>query len=92
MCIRDSYHGSHVLLKCEEVNEELIRMCALLAAYYSKGQLSSSVPVDYCPINQLKKVPGSKIGFVTMKKYKTIYIDPNQEQVQKILQTYKKPA
>lgn len=86
------YHGSHVLLKCEEVNEELIRMCALLAAYYSKGQLSSSVPVDYCPINQLKKVPGSKIGFVTMKKYKTIYIDPNQEQVQEILQTYKKPA
>ena len=84
------YHGSHVLLKCQEENEELIRMCAHLAAYYSKGQLSSSVPVDYCPIHQLKKVPGSKIGFVTMKNYKTIYIDPEQGQVIEWLKQYKK--
>ena len=32
------YHGSHVLIKTDELNEELIRMCANLAAYYSKGK------------------------------------------------------
>lgn len=65
-------------------------MCAQLAAYYSKGQQSSSVPVDYCPIHQLKKVPGSKIGFVTMKSYKTIYIDPETSTIQNYLKRYKK--
>ena len=82
------YHGSHVLLKTDSPNEKLIRICANLAAFFSKGKNSSSVPVDYCPISQIKKVPGSKIGFVTMKSYKTIYIDPNQEEIEKIIQEY----
>ncbi len=76
------YHGSHVLLKTDNVNEDYIRMCAQLAAYYSKGKDSSSVPVDYCPVSQLKKVPGSKVGFVTMKSYNTIYIDPDSNQIE----------
>ncbi len=76
------YHGSHVLLKSQEPSEDQIRMCASLAAYYSKGKQSSSVPVDYCPVSQLRKVPGSKIGFVTMKSYKTIYIDPDSQQIE----------
>ena len=84
------YHGSHVLLKTENINEELIRMCANLAAYHSKGKQSSSVPVDYCPISQIKKVPGSKIGFVTMKSYKTIYIDPDPVQIEQWIEQYKK--
>lgn len=75
------YHGSHVLLKSENFTEEQIRLCASLAAYYSKGKDSSSVPVDYCLVSQIKKVPGSKIGFVTMKSNKTIYIDPIEEQI-----------
>ena len=82
------YHGSHVLLKANEYNEENIRLCANLAAYFSKGKQSSSVPVDYCPISQIKKVPGSKIGFVTMKSYKSIYIDPDEEQIQSIIKAY----
>lgn len=75
------YHGSHVLLKSENFTEAQIRLCASLAAYYSKGKDSSSVPVDYCLVSQIKKVPGSKIGFVTMKSNKTIYIDPDEEQI-----------
>lgn len=82
------YHGSHVLLKCEEATEELIRMCAQLATYFSKGKMSSSVPVDYTRISQLKKVPGSKIGFVTMKTYKTIYIDPDPETIESWINRY----
>lgn len=83
------YHGSHVLLKSEEFNEENIRLCANLSAYFSKGKESSSVPVDYCTVSQLKKVPGSKIGFVTMKSYKTIYIDPEPEKIETIIKTYR---
>ncbi len=82
------YHGSHVLLKSSEVNEKLIRICAQLAAYFSKGKQSSSVPVDYTQISQLKKVPGSKMGLVTMKSYKTIYIDPDIEQIESWIKQY----
>ena len=83
------YHGSHVLLKSNEYSESQIRLCANLAAYYSKGKNSSSVPVDYCQASQLKKVPGSKIGFVTMKSHKTIYIDPDDNEILKIINKYK---
>ncbi|MGM9947471.1 Rqc2 family fibronectin-binding protein, partial [Floccifex sp.] len=79
------YHGSHVVLKSEQYNEENIRLCANLAAYFSKSKYSGSVPVDYCQVSQLKKVPGSKIGFVTMKSYKTIYIDPDIPQIEQII-------
>lgn len=82
------YHGSHVLLKSENFTEPQIRLCASLAAYYSKGKDSSSVPVDYCLISQIKKVPGSKIGFVTMKSNKTIYIDPNESEILQIIKQH----
>ena len=38
--------------------------------------MSSSVPVNYCLAKNLKKVKGAKAGFVTIRNYKTIYIDP----------------
>ena len=82
------YHGSHVLLKSDDFTETQIRLCAMLAAYYSKGKDSSSVPVDYCLISQIKKVPGSKIGFVTMKSNKTIYIDPDETYLLEIIKNH----
>ena len=82
------YHGSHVLLKSQDIAEGQIRLCANLAAYYSKGKESSSVPVDYCFISQIKKVPGSKIGFVTMNSNKTIYIDPDEETILNEIKKY----
>ncbi|MBR4470715.1 MAG: NFACT family protein [Erysipelotrichaceae bacterium] len=74
------YHGSHVVVDTDKPDEKLIRICANLAAYYSKGRYSSSVPVDYCLVRELKKVKGTKPGFVTFKNYKTIYIDPYEEK------------
>lgn len=76
------YHGSHVLLQSEEPSEEQIRFAARLAAWLSKGRDSSSVPVDYTPIHQLKKVPGAAPGFVIMKSNRTIYIDPEPETME----------
>ena len=70
------YHGAHVVVDNDKPSEETIRTCANIAAYYSKGRLSSSVPVDYCLAKDVKKVKGAKAGFVTFKNYHTIYIDP----------------
>ena len=70
------YHGSHVVVDTPEPSEKVIRTCANIAAYYSDGRLSSSVPVDYCLVKDVKKIKGHKPGFVTFKNYKTIYIDP----------------
>jgi len=75
--------GSHVLVRSSEAKlEELeIRAAANLAAYFSKGKDSSSVAIDYTQIKNLKKVPGSALGFVTYDVYKTIYIDPDEADV-----------
>ena len=72
------YHGAHVVVSGNDLDEETIRLAANIAALYSKGRMSSSVPINYCPIKNLKKVPGAKSGFVTMNSYKTIYIDPDE--------------
>ena len=74
------FHGSHVTVNTDQPSEKIIRICANLAAYYSKGRYSSSVPVDYCLVRDLKKVKGAKSGFVTFKNYKTIYIDPIEDK------------
>ncbi|MBQ6335533.1 MAG: NFACT family protein [Erysipelotrichaceae bacterium] len=73
------FHGAHVVVDTANPDEKLIRTCANLAAFYSKGRYSSSVPVDYCLVRELKKVKGAKPGFVTFKNYKTIYIDPYED-------------
>jgi predicted ribosome quality control (RQC) complex YloA/Tae2 family protein len=75
--------GSHVLVRSseEKLEEAEIRAAANLAAYFSKGKDSSSVAIDYTQIKNLKKVPGSALGFVTYDTYKTIYIDPDEEDV-----------
>ncbi|MBR3151986.1 MAG: NFACT family protein [Erysipelotrichaceae bacterium] len=69
------YHGSHLVLS-GEANEETIRLCACLAAYFSKGRYSSSVPVDYCRVRDIKKIKGARTGYVSIRNQKTIYIDP----------------
>ena len=74
------FHGSHVVVDSDKPNEKIIRICANIAAYYSQGRMSSSVPVDYCLVKDVKKVKGTKPGFVTFKNYKTIYIDPFEDK------------
>ena len=74
------YHGSHVVVNSDNPPEKIMRICANIAAYYSKGRYSSSVPVDYLPVKQLKKVKGMPPGFVTFHSHKTIYIDPYDDK------------
>ncbi len=75
--------GSHVVVKAplEELKETTIRTAAQLAAYHSKMRYSSSVPVDYTKIKNVKKIPGQKACFVKYTQQKTIYIDPDEDFV-----------
>lgn len=81
------YHGSHVVLQSEHPTENEIRFCAMLAAWFSKGRHSSSVPIDYTKISNLKKVPKKGPGFDTMKAYQTLYIDPDAAKIEAALQS-----
>lgn len=78
--------GSHVLVRsdADELSETTIRTAAQLASYFSKGRLSSSVPVDYTRVRNVKKVPAAHLGFVTYDHQKTIYIDPDEEFIMSI--------
>ena len=70
-------HGSHVILKTnpnEVIPENIIYEAAKLAADHSKAKGSSNVPVDYCLVQYVKKVPGNKPGLVIYRNNKTIYV------------------
>lgn len=71
-------HGSHVILKnpSENISNYTLIKCAKLAAYYSKGRLSSNVPVDYCFVKYVKKPNGSKPGMVIYTNNKTLNVTP----------------
>lgn len=76
--------GSHVVVHSEELNEYTIRLASKIAAYFSKGKHSSSVPVNYTQIKTLKKPQGAKPGQVILNHYSTIYIDPDDSFLNEI--------
>ncbi|MBE0701250.1 MAG: DUF814 domain-containing protein, partial [Acholeplasmataceae bacterium] len=66
--------GSHVIVKAHHgMNEPILRLAAMLAAYFSKLRMSSSIPVDYTLVRHLKKIPGKPGYQVTYKNERTIY-------------------
>ncbi|MGL5066992.1 MAG: Rqc2 family fibronectin-binding protein [Sarcina sp.] len=68
--------GSHVVIAAFEFSDETLLEAATLAAFYSKGQGSTKVPVDYTQIRNIKKPAGAKPGMVIYSTNKTLYIDP----------------
>lgn len=74
-------HGSHVILKTngKDIPIEILEKCAKLAAHYSKGKLSSNVPVDYAFVKNVKKPSGAKPGMVIYTNNKTLYVNPSKD-------------
>ncbi len=74
--------GSHVVIRMDngrsvdDLSAELIYEAASIAAYHSKAQGSSQVPVDYVPIRYVKKPNGAKPGMVIFTHNLTVYVDP----------------
>ncbi|WP_101843827.1 NFACT family protein [Halobacillus sp. Marseille-P3879] len=73
--------GSHVVIRDSDPSEETLFEAARLAAYYSKYSQSSSVPVDYTLIKNVKKPSGAKPGYVTYDEQQTLYVTPDAEEV-----------
>ena len=75
--------GSHVLIKTEgrDVDDNTLEEAANLAAFFSKGRMSSKVPVDYTRRKNVKKPGGAKPGMVVYDNYFTMYITPDEEKV-----------
>jgi len=75
--------GSHVIIKGSIVPENTLIEAANLAAYYSKGKLSSNIPVDYTKVKYVKKPNSAKPGMVIYTNNKTIYINPTEPSLNK---------
>ncbi|NRD78816.1 fibronectin/fibrinogen-binding protein [Bacillus sp. BRMEA1] len=73
--------GSHVVIRSKEPSEETITEAAMLAAYFSKARNSSSVPVDFTKVRNVKKPSGAKPGFVIYENQQTVYVTPDEEIV-----------
>lgn len=71
--------GSHTIIRTNggnHVPDRTILEAAQLAAYFSKAQNSSKVPVDYTMVKNVKKPNGAKPGMVIYDHYNTIYVEP----------------
>ncbi len=77
--------GSHVIIKSDNPSDEAIRSAAMLAAFYSKARNSSSVPIDYTQVRNIKRLSSGKPGAVTFSTNKTIYIDPDEDYINNLI-------
>lgn len=78
--------GSHVVIENNgrEFTDKVIREAALLAAYNSTAGSSSNVPVDYTIIKNVKKPAGAKPGMVIYVDYKTEFVTPNLQEIERM--------
>ena len=74
--------GSHVLLVTEgkEPTDLDFTTAAEIAAYHSKAE-GANIGVDYTLAKNVKKVSGSRPGFVIYHTNWTAYVTPNGEKV-----------
>lgn len=79
--------GSHVVIQSTEPSEETLLEAANIAAYFSKARTSSTVPVDYTKIRNVKKPSGAKPGFVTYDNQKTLFVTPDEDLIVKLKDT-----
>jgi predicted ribosome quality control (RQC) complex YloA/Tae2 family protein len=75
--------GSHVVIRGEH-GERTLYEAAMLAAWFSKGKQSSSVPVDYTLVRHVRKPSGAKPGFVIYEKQKTLFVTPDEQLIKSL--------
>lgn len=72
--------GSHVIICSDKIPDTTLIEGATLAAFYSKAQNSTKVPVDYTLVRNLKKPNGSKPGMVIYHTNYSLYAEPTDLQ------------
>jgi predicted ribosome quality control (RQC) complex YloA/Tae2 family protein len=78
--------GSHVVIRSDNPSETTLTEAAILAAYFSKAQQSSAVPVDYTEIKHVHKPSSAKPGYVIYDSQKTLTVTPNKDVVEQLKQ------
>ena len=73
-------HGSHAVIKGENVPQETINKVASFVAHYSKATLSANVPVDYTLVKFVKKPSGALPGKVIYTHQQTVNVKPQKPQ------------
>lgn len=77
--------GSHVIIRAEgEIPPETLKQAALLAAWYSRGQRSSLVPIDYTLRKYVRKPSGAAPGKVIYTHQKTAYMTVEEADIRGI--------
>lgn len=79
--------GSHVVIKGSDIDEATLRLASMLAAFYSKARFSSSIPVNYTLVRNVKKPVGRRPGQVQLMEMHTIYIDIDEAQINGAMQS-----
>ena len=71
--------GSHLILRLNvEPDDMILSKVAQYTAYFSKARETSKVPVDYTYIKNIKKPPGSPLGFVIFNTHQTMIVEPKK--------------
>ena len=72
--------GSHVILRREDRTQmpsrKTLYEAACLAAWYSKGRGSTTVPVDYTERRYVRKMKNGSPGQVVFTREKTLFVEP----------------
>ncbi len=78
--------GSHTVIRCkgEAPPDRTIEEACMIAAFHSSARESSHVPVDYTEIRYVKKPSGAKPGMVIFTNYKTVFVTPDEELIEKL--------
>ena len=78
--------SSHVIIKTNKKNvtQETLNQAANICAFYSKACDSSNVAVDYTQKKFVKKIADSKPGMVIYENYKTIFVTPDKNLINRL--------
>jgi len=70
--------GAHVILRNggRPPNPETLQQVAALAAYHSQGRASTTVPVDYTAVRNVRRIKGGKPGLVHYSGETTLNVRP----------------
>jgi predicted ribosome quality control (RQC) complex YloA/Tae2 family protein len=73
--------GAHVIIRAsgQEASEETVESAARLAAFYSDGRQSTTVPVDVTERRHVRKIRGGGPGMVTYRNEYTLQVRPASE-------------
>ncbi len=76
------YHSSHAIIEYNGKNipDSVIKVCAEICAYYSKGREGGKTEIVYTIKKNVKKPKGAKPGFVKYEKYTSIVVEPNMNE------------